>query len=794
MNFNFLDTIKKQNFTFKHASTYLDNELKQSGMFGQKNARRFKDITTDNFTNIFLADDVIRANFIDYTFHQIKYNILYKYRNNLDFNELDIDNSYCVNQNIANLRCLNDENQKISIDPLLNDEKIFIIFKGGNVMSMFYRDIIDKLLQKFNNITIQDIHNVHSNVSDIKNIYGNSPTIKDFFKDNISKNFKISDVDYSIYIDTPNYDRYIFLHGLVVKILAKTLHDIKDFFNNYYNHVLNNQSNNYITMLKNFKTFNSNDDPDINTITTLKKYLVLLKNNHHNNAIVSIIVNDMIIIINNINNINSINNIEYCQILLDYIFYIIFFNNKYTFNININNLLNINDTLLKRCELLLLNKKAKIVQNNLYTINKINNFLQNISISYNDQDLVSNERYELSTENFKQHEVAYKVDPTKLNGQNIILPNVNNNLEIKGRSDSIIKANNHFLNQKQTFTSSSNTTNIHYCTFNNIIRKQRNNGSYISDFDLMRVKFNVVLKNYIMKNNILLQEYKIPAEFIDVSIPTYFDTTKKLFLDEVNHYGIYTYTLSINNHNYYIDCYNLDQLIHDLINVLYGQNTFIPWVDPKYEKRIERLIILNTINLIDINNIISIKNNEFDIFKKLLDIINDIYNHINIITNNNNFPYNSFIDYLSYDSPILNSFTPITPDNKLFYTKFKIENIFDSNNLFIIIDPIKSNIKYNYYKKIIDSILIWGRLYYVDNNIILDFLNKARTAYIWDKYLITDTIDNTPIIDFNKNKFKKIVQSFINIGFISKYILDNINNPYFGGYYITKNTYKLVKY
>jgi hypothetical protein len=781
MNFNFSDYIKKTNYTFKHSITYLDNEIKEHGQFGQKTARRFKDMSTDAFTDNFLADNELRTYFIDYTFHTIKFNLLYNYDSNLNFNASGINNERCINQNIMNLHYNNDK-----IIPLIKDEKIYILFKGGNVMSMFYKDIMENILNNLNPaLTIDDVINDHGNVNRIQNPDGTTMSIKDFFEKNIKKNFKVSDVDYSIYIDTDNYDRFIFLHELVIKNAARTIDEIKNFFNIYYDAIVNGNIDNTLIDLYNFGTFDSDDDPTIGLVTDLKDLINSLKISHDDINAIDLFIEDSLTILNkykplNYNFLRNTVNIELCETLLEHIFYIKYYKELYKLNIPMNDLLTMNTILLNRVKILLTNKKAKLIQNEFYTNTKFNDLIAQIVRSYQNKEIMTEPRYELVKENFKQTPVEYKVDEANyLNNPNTpvnqyILPT--GKINIIGRHDAISSAKNDMIKQEKIkiIPNLNPTKNIHYSTFNNVIRKQRNVNSSISDFDLMRIKFNINLENYMKKDNIMLPVYKIPSEFIDLSIPNYFDSGRTKLTSEIKHTGsIYTYKINLNGKKFYIDSYNTLQLLEDIIYVLYSQNSYIPWIDVKYEKRIERFIILLIMSMLDLktDGNYELKNTLNSRFKELLEITDSVYEYI--INKTPNYPYTAFKNYLSYENDDIPLLIPTDGDLDNYIT-YKIENFLDKNKNATIYSLFRTKEKYNLYKNILDNMIFWSRIYNLNDDKILNIINKYRSDYLWEEYDKTDQINGVNILTYNKNKFKKLLETLITSGYITYYVVNKL--------------------
>lgn len=132
----------------------------------------------------------------------------------------------------------------------------------------------------------------------------------------------------------------------------------------------------------------------------------------------------------------------------------------------------------------------------------------------------------------------------------------------------------------------------HYMYQNSTISKIRNQHTSIVDFDLLRVKFNYVLKR---KSDSL--ELNVPSEFIDISICGYDDTALTHFR---NHYTGSIEIYIIENEGFKLHClgYTTSSITHDLIYVLYEQNLFTPWTDPKYEKRMYRMICLEMLPML----------------------------------------------------------------------------------------------------------------------------------------------------------------------------------------------------
>jgi hypothetical protein len=290
----------------------------------------------------------------------------------------------------------------------------------------------------------------------------------------------------------------------------------------------------------------------------------------------------------------------------------------------------------------------------------------------------------------------------------------------------------------------------------------------------MRIKFNINLENYMKKDNIMLPVYKIPSEFIDLSIPNYFDSGRTKLTSEIKHTGsIYTYKIDLNGKKFYIDSYNTSQLLEDIIYVLYSQNSYIPWIDVKYEKRIERFIILLIMSMLDLkaDGNYELKNTLNSRFKELLEITDSVYEYI--INKTPNYPYTAFKNYLSYENDNIPLLIPTDGDLDNYIT-YKIENFLDKNKNATIYGLFRTKEKYNLYKNILDNMIFWSRIYNLNDDALLNIINKYCSDYLWEEYDKTDQINGVNILTYNKNKFKKLLETLITSGYITYYVVNKL--------------------
>ncbi|XWV26754.1 hypothetical protein QJ857_gp0300 [Tupanvirus soda lake] len=125
----------------------------------------------------------------------------------------------------------------------------------------------------------------------------------------------------------------------------------------------------------------------------------------------------------------------------------------------------------------------------------------------------------------------------------------------------------------------------------------------IVSFNLVRTKvsFNAIRDvnlNSLGEQPPEVSEYlvdRLDGELIDVSITNKQDYNVKHFFENVDKY-IVEYKLEEGECNMPFRAYSIDYLIEDLENILFVQNEY-PWDDPKYAKRLKRLIFMYYLSL-----------------------------------------------------------------------------------------------------------------------------------------------------------------------------------------------------
>jgi uncharacterized protein with HEPN domain len=526
----FINDIKNTELNLKFTMGNKDDE---NDNLSVHNIRQIRDKVTDRYVSVILNDVETRSRFVDYTYNKINYYI------------------QKINQKLL-------QDGKRVLNP---HEQIILLYKGGNVISEYY----------------------HTFMGD-NNLYDND------FKKDLDKNFKISDVDYSVYIDTDNDKRFSEIHNRMIVLLGEALKEISTEFDTYYDAVMNNR---YVN--RNIQINDNNKLSDINytLLETLDFSLRQCIQLYYENVQLNTIMRDAealidVDIINHIghpqspiylllghfitnldeNTLNILDGLLVKNILINLKFLIekqVIRQN--IINYNLDNKLTAVDNILVN---ILNNKRHKLFES-FYSIQKIGNittFIKNLfRTPYNQNNDAPEEKtyYNLEGEGVKKFRLTVN------NKQNN-----NFNVVIKKRKNIIIN----YKSIKNTDDSA-----YHYISYNNIIRKLRNE-KIVTDFDLIRIKFNVEADNYIEvfnneNNTYELKSLKIPSEFIDVSVPKFFDSPRTHYFHN-NHNKTNFLSLISQNFHFTVMSYSLTDIINDLEYVLYSDKLKMLFFDIRF--------------------------------------------------------------------------------------------------------------------------------------------------------------------------------------------------------------------
>lgn len=145
-------------------------------------------------------------------------------------------------------------------------------------------------------------------------------------------------------------------------------------------------------------------------------------------------------------------------------------------------------------------------------------------------------------------------------------------------------------------------------------------------FALHRILFNTTVW---YERNEMFGIKNISGELIDISILCDSNDKYELYIDPQNYEMI---QLKNNDKRYSYMSLTLEMMIHDLTSMLFVDQTY-PWFSPKYQKRIFRMLLLITIDILDRFNVcekFKTKIILLNILKYVNDESNDEYKHSGI--------------------------------------------------------------------------------------------------------------------------------------------------------------------
>lgn len=781
-------------FFTSHINNLVIDETKPYSLFGHDNARVFKDISTDSFVNNIFNEKKKLFNFVDYTFYSI-FTKIPKIHKSLYLN------GYFMN----------------------TTEYLTVIFKGGNTMSFFFDIIINAIAEKNSDIFNEKLNKIHEYLSshnvDLKIIddelfyLKSDNTIKDFFTDQ-KKKFKISDVDFTMYINTNDPVKYSIISQLYNKILINSLVDIRTFFDSYY---LNVKNMDYDQDLENIKLneylpFKSNDSPYNNYIKIFEVLIENIKSSnmqnfyntsndkvikYYSNKIeidfIQIFFNQQFRVIEILlkgcdekNFLNSkgkyyseITNIRLMTIISEYLELLqIYFNihKKHTLKSTVQDLLIITRKIINHH---LSNKKRLIIDSNMYNIDSINNFIIDIASKYNKETnpTLYNTKYATS---FDKKEIIQKINLvrenpnsnltfTKYNNEDNINNDINNDLDILPKSDVL----SYSINDISLYSNNDYENKYyHYISYNNSIYNSYE--QFSRKFDLFRIKFNIKITKPIIKiDDKIKKEYNIPSEFVDVSIPAFPDINRKYFYSEVQEEGINILRYSDGSTNYYWNTYSIHQLFDDLLKILFGP-TIVPWYDSKYDKRITRLLLLFSFYKIEKNINKSNSSCEWICFlTDVLKLTNELYIYTSQINVDNLFSVESLKPFVLGK----NYNFEYSDDQSITIQKYILDNVFYKLNELGYNQTIKIDEYYSDFELIIRFLIFYS--YSMKKSCFPDVFNNLRNIsgllpYEPNKTIIKDGREIN-IIDYNNSKFKELLKIMTNTISVILFILNETN-------------------
>ena len=642
--------------------------------FNSNQFRILCDTTTKIFNNTFFNDKIIIKKFINFA-----------------FNRIDIDLKLHLNKELIN----ND------IPPLNIDESVKFLFKGGNLFNYYFNEVKNK--------------NNNNNFSKISN------------------SFSLSDNDFTLLINADNKLRYELFKKHSTLIIYNSLNKIVDVFNKiFYKNFIRGEKyeNNNIDqseninlesikedikeleylfgitkqtsyyMFKNkifYKKLFIDSDLDIWRIYNICANILYMNDwtsNGNLNYITKKNANEVFIIMINILKIKSNllilkkknDNLYILGIKVQIYNLLKELDNTFLDNNLLTNNKNKNRNFIGKINKIMYNYTNEIKKSNFYDRTKINNFKINLSNEL--KSLENNKFYKLDG-NFK---VLYDYQ-----NKNQITPE---NIKFKNKNNTLISLNQY--NEKIEIYNINTYHNYHYLTSNLTINKTHK--YQIIDFDLLRIKLNVRLQNILIKNGKRI-EVNIPSEFIDISIPSYEDTTNRSTLSNYN-----KYITLLNYNDCLIQSFTLEYAIKDIEYVFFSQYFWAPFLADKYEKRVTRYIFFQKYYRSKLNDLDLIE------FKTIVDIIKNVYN--NLIKSNNQ---------IIIDGNYIGILKNYVYQNINIYDISKIYKDQDLNNILNDRTDIDENNKI--LLKLLKNILLLAKVYKFNDNDLFNFIEYYNKQY-----------------------------------------------------------------
>lgn len=828
----FASTYKKGKDLLKVALDNVDDSKKND-----INYRAFRDESTNAFAAGLFDKPGKMFRFLDYTYHVINSQLILEMNNELmAYNELQAPKEF----------------EDIVTKPLHNDEKVIFLFKGGTVMHILYKryfkmhnDVDDKdsidmakqILEIHNEQWLKDHLGVIDdqyqipdemklNFNDVKGEI--SPEERDNFRvfiDHVLKpGFKVSDIDYTLYIVTDTNNRYLILHEMAVKILFKILDKITEEFDKHLEDCLdeslfenfsNPRSRNYYPRGKrandNLGSIHHSVQKSLETLLQAVKYMIgnpsfedelaRYREDHGNENRSLANLPDFFA-----ENILSNNmNLNIHQRLIGFLYVCIL---DYKSNKNNDRLYWLYAvvellTCIKYINNIDLSIYGKWLDENGCDIDMLyNHYKNNINI------LINGKRNELFTFPYYDNRTLKQI-LTNLAKQFVDIKNNDPMLDekisatfgkkvldkyqlIKSKYKSIRATDFKFAKRKGAYIYcrtdlpihdilSNKSKKIHYITFNSIIRV--NKGAQYIDFDLLRSKLNLVMnggyfkKGITIENGDVVESMNLPSEFIDISIPRFDDASYNMYKKHLEHRNQQSYYLELNEwkinstRKFLLKSYGPMDISQDLMYVLFSQNSIEPWLDKKYRKRIIRAMYFIILN----RRVEAKKTNDkthltrFFLFFEFIYRINQFF-----LNGNENLLFETYIKFLRGYSDDQN-----TIDSMITMVKQNL-NLVDVNNkdsVIAYITYLNINIisdKYDDVKNIVYSLMFWKKIYSLSDEQMLNYINIGRDEYKWARA----ELNELPKI---KQDLKLLCSTLLNAGLKIYYLHDHIYNSQNGG-------------
>lgn len=641
-------------------------------------SRIFSDVSTNSFVKTILSNANTRNSFVDFLYHRINTNI-----------KININKKLVEKYNA----------------PMMGNDIVQLIYKGGNIMNMYGIKHLDHILRGMrmeDRLAILDDFFTGNTklIGKDANTIGN---IIEILKGTLS----VSDVDFSVHIYSDSYYRFYEMYEIVYDIINKELEYISNLFENLLsdNFLRDDVFNEHEEI---FDIYFAKQTAFIQGLIHCAKHKVNTKSVNLPNPMSQDYLQGILDDFND----NNKYNLEYLLSIYEYLEYFSYING------NIAEVTQYKNIIYNLLENIVKYKEYLIVNSDFYSRDKILLLKQSICNEFiNISDRIY---YECITDKEK-----LIINTTRKNSD----PNIND-IDIIRRNSFIIRSINDL-----DFYKKENISNekVHYITYNNIINVFRC-GNYIGvNFDLVRIKFNIVVKGSLEKYIDIKNENKvenivnIPSEFLDISIPLFGDYN-------YNHTLRYDNVILTSGENkLQVNAYNLRQICDDLSFILFRQQYYCPWIDNKYEKRVVRFMYFSFMDIYR-------KEDDIKIMINLINVIREIYNNIKNGIDIRETINNSGI--VAYD-----------------YLEHTIKNYENSDSNLPFASILLIDSRYLRYKDMIASILLLAYMQKLNTIEYIKLVNILRARYNYKEYEVSEEVHK-----LYKTKFLEFLSTILICG------------------------------
>ncbi len=679
--------------------------------------RDMKDESTSFFVATFLNTDNLLQKFVMYMYQTLYFNLLRG-----------------VNTKLSDV--YRKDGVTLVALPLQSDEKLTLYFKGGTTMKFIYDEFLDTLPQ----------------------------ANRDLINNKLMSRFKASDTDMGLDIDCSSNKRYIIIKNALSSLITETC----DLIGNNFDFMINDNTLTEATTAAAWRatcegdaTFTRNNPGAANRLPAGVRLVNILRANDHDARLSPHRANEqdatlaefqdkikavkdtllgnfnIDVLLNYLNRLRIIDgsnrviacpdNPIICGMIIELIdYYVIMSGHPASADIT-----NIKDTLNTGAHQQLFELYLSLYK--MYTVEKRGQFLNSLHAKLNSDEFKIPNQDPANPKNIMKRIYYEKFSSGDKLIRRLQVDIPRGNIDFAERADFTVHANDdpYFTSRITNF---SNSNKKHYTSVNASILDEANDIK--TDFTLFRVKLNIVLdsassfetvdrlsNNYDeITGNGAVNQILIPSEILDVSISGKHDTGHHVIIN--SNTPLDEKKFVINGIDYKLFIYSLQNHVNDLNFILFKQCGYTPWIDAKYDKRIDRLLFFTITN--------SMIAGERD--KKIMkDLLTEFINFGASIRTTNPSPgkteyhcdprnIHKFINYiLQY---VINS------DEYNFINISK--KYYNHNFPNILFETYDLNTIPNLLEKLINCILVWGNVLLTERQPITNSITKKQTNTVID--------------------------------------------------------------